>query len=106
MLEAARELKRLVGSRVKLILNDRADLTLAAGFDGVHLGQGDLSPRPPEASSALIGYSASPPTIQNRSPKRARPMPTTWPSAPSSQRLARRTLIQWSASMAYAGQGN
>lgn len=52
MLEAARELKRLVGSRVKLILNDRADLTLAAGFDGVHLGQGDLSP---QAARGLIG---------------------------------------------------
>ena len=44
MLEQARELKRRVGGSVKLIMNDRADLCLAAGFDGVHVGQEDLSP--------------------------------------------------------------
>lgn len=43
MLEGARELKRLLGSRVKLIMNDRADLCLAAEYDGVHVGQDDLS---------------------------------------------------------------
>jgi thiamine-phosphate pyrophosphorylase len=32
------------GSGCKLIMNDRADLALLAGFDGVHVGQGDLSP--------------------------------------------------------------
>jgi thiamine-phosphate pyrophosphorylase len=44
MLEQARELKKLAGASVKLIMNDRADLCLAAGFDGVHIGQDDLSP--------------------------------------------------------------
>ena len=44
MLEHAVEIKRLIGSRVQLIMNDRADLCLAAGFDGVHVGQDDLSP--------------------------------------------------------------
>jgi thiamine-phosphate pyrophosphorylase len=44
MLEQARELKRQLGGAVKLIMNDRADLCLAAGFDGVHVGQEDLSP--------------------------------------------------------------
>ncbi len=44
MLEHARELKRRVGGSVKLIMNDRPDLCLAAGFDGVHVGQDDLSP--------------------------------------------------------------
>lgn len=44
MLEQARQLKYRLGESVKLIMNDRADLCLAAGFDGVHLGQGDLSP--------------------------------------------------------------
>jgi thiamine-phosphate pyrophosphorylase len=44
MLEQARELRRHAGSRVKLIMNDRADLCLA-DFDGVHLGQDDLSPQ-------------------------------------------------------------
>jgi thiamine-phosphate pyrophosphorylase len=53
MLADARELKRLVGDRAKLIMNDRADLCLAAGFDGLHLGQDDLFP---EAARRIIGY--------------------------------------------------
>jgi thiamine-phosphate pyrophosphorylase len=44
MLGEARELKRRLGDGAKLIMNDRADLCLAAGFDGVHVGQEDLSP--------------------------------------------------------------
>lgn len=44
LLEQAVELKRSLGGRVQLIMNDRADLCLAAGFDGVHVGQEDLSP--------------------------------------------------------------
>jgi thiamine-phosphate pyrophosphorylase len=44
MLDDARELKRRLGNSVKLIMNDRADLALVAGFDGVHVGQDDLSP--------------------------------------------------------------
>jgi thiamine-phosphate pyrophosphorylase len=44
MLAQGRELKRRIGSRAKLIMNDRADLCLAAEFDGVHVGQDDLSP--------------------------------------------------------------
>jgi len=45
MLEQARELKRRLGGSVKLIMNDRTDLCVAAGFDGVHVGQEDLSPK-------------------------------------------------------------
>jgi len=45
LLQQARELKRRLGGSVKLIMNDRADLCLAAGFDGVHVGQEDLSPQ-------------------------------------------------------------
>jgi thiamine-phosphate pyrophosphorylase len=44
----------------KIIINDRADLALAAGSDGVHLGQDDLSPlhaRNLLGTSAIIGYS-------------------------------------------------
>ena len=37
---------------VKLIMNDRADLCLAAEFDGVHVGQDDLSP---EGVRRIIG---------------------------------------------------
>ena len=43
MLSHARELRRLAGRKVTLIMNDRADLALAADFDGVHVGQDDLS---------------------------------------------------------------
>jgi thiamine-phosphate pyrophosphorylase len=72
MLEQARELRRLflpqsqsphasqnrrdVGhptqNSVRLIMNDRADLCLAADFDGVHVGQDDLSP---EAIRRIVG---------------------------------------------------
>jgi thiamine-phosphate pyrophosphorylase len=45
MLEEARELTARLGGSVKLIMNDRADLCLAAGFDGLHIGQNDLSPK-------------------------------------------------------------
>jgi len=50
MLEQARALRQAVG--VKLIMNDRADLCLAAEFDGVHVGQDDLSP---EGVRRIIG---------------------------------------------------
>jgi thiamine-phosphate pyrophosphorylase len=52
ILEQSRALKKLVGDSVRLIMNDRADLCLAAGFDGVHVGQEDLSP---EAVRGIIG---------------------------------------------------
>jgi thiamine-phosphate pyrophosphorylase len=75
MLEQARALKTLVGGRtepalsdtepgegepkgmpaphgVRLIMNDRADLCLAAEFDGLHVGQDDVSP---EAARRIIG---------------------------------------------------
>jgi thiamine-phosphate pyrophosphorylase len=52
MLDQARELKRRVGGRVRLVMNDRADLCIAAEFDGLHVGQDDLSP---EAARRIIG---------------------------------------------------
>lgn len=52
MLEQARELQRVAGSRPRLIMNDRADLCLIAGYHGVHLGQDDLSP---EGARKVIG---------------------------------------------------
>jgi thiamine-phosphate pyrophosphorylase len=58
MLEQARELRRQCRTGVfdphvpKLIMNDRADLALVAEFDGVHVGQDDLSP---ESVRAIIG---------------------------------------------------
>jgi thiamine-phosphate pyrophosphorylase len=52
MLTQARELKSRIGSRAKLIMNDRADLCLAADLDGVHVGQHDLSS---ESARRIIG---------------------------------------------------
>jgi len=52
MLEHAQSLRNALGSRIKLIMNDRADLCLAAGFDGLHIGQDDISP---EAARRIIG---------------------------------------------------
>ena len=52
MLQQAQELKARLGSSAKLIMNDRADLCLAAEFDGVHVGQDDLSP---EGARKVIG---------------------------------------------------
>jgi len=57
MVEQARELKRhldtqVVQPRVRLIMNDRSDLSLAADFGGVHVGQDDLSP---ESVRKIIG---------------------------------------------------
>jgi thiamine-phosphate pyrophosphorylase len=40
------------GSDCRLILNDHADLVADAGFDGVHVGQGDLSP---EEARRVVG---------------------------------------------------
>jgi thiamine-phosphate pyrophosphorylase len=52
MLEQARELKKCLGDSVRWMMNDRADLCLAAEFDGVHVGQEDLSP---ECVRKIIG---------------------------------------------------
>lgn len=52
MLEEVRELKSRLDPGLKLIMNDRADLCLAAGFDGLHVGQDDLSP---ESARRIIG---------------------------------------------------
>jgi thiamine-phosphate pyrophosphorylase len=43
-LDDARSIRRLAPEGLRLIMNDRADLALAAGCEGVHLGQDDLSP--------------------------------------------------------------
>jgi len=52
MLDHAHELKKHLGDSVTLIMNDRADLCLAADFKGVHVGQDDLSP---ESVRKIIG---------------------------------------------------
>jgi thiamine-phosphate pyrophosphorylase len=52
MLDEACELRTRLGADVKLIMNDRADLCLAADFDGLHVGQDDLSA---ESARRIIG---------------------------------------------------
>ena len=52
MLSDARELRRRVGLEVTLVMNDRADLAIAAGFDGIHVGQDDL---PVESVRRVVG---------------------------------------------------
>jgi thiamine-phosphate pyrophosphorylase len=58
ILNQAREFRRRSRARApaphmpRVIMNDRADLCLAAEFDGVHLGQEDLSP---ESARKIIG---------------------------------------------------
>jgi thiamine-phosphate pyrophosphorylase len=52
VLEGARALRSLTRGKARLILNDRADLCLAAECDGVHLGREDLSA---EAARRILG---------------------------------------------------
>jgi thiamine-phosphate pyrophosphorylase len=52
ILRLARELRRILPSEVRLIVNDRADLALAAQAEGVHVGQDDV---PPEAARRILG---------------------------------------------------
>jgi thiamine-phosphate pyrophosphorylase len=61
VLRAAAVLRELfAGTDCQLILNDRADLATLASFDGVHVGQGDLSPedaRSVVGSGSIVGVS-------------------------------------------------
>jgi len=45
MLSHGRDIRRVLGDGVTLIMNDRADICIAADYDGVHVGQDDLSPQ-------------------------------------------------------------
>lgn len=53
--EAEEALKEARARGARLVINDRADLALALGADGVHLGQDDL---PPDAARGLLGDAA------------------------------------------------
>lgn len=57
---AALIVEAFAGSGATLIMNDRADLAALAGWDGVHVGQGDLSPEDTRivmGSGKLVGVS-------------------------------------------------
>ena len=53
--EAEEALRVARESGVRLVVNDRADIALAIGADGVHLGQDDL---PPAAAREMLGERA------------------------------------------------
>jgi len=56
MIEEARSIKAvLAGTGVPLVINDRVDVALAAGADGVHVGQDDM---PAEEARRLLGPKA------------------------------------------------
>ena len=61
-IEQARTIKNFLGARkIPLIINDRLDVALAVGADGVHLGQSDMPlemARKIAGPSMLIGISA------------------------------------------------
>ncbi|HKD84156.1 MAG TPA: thiamine phosphate synthase [Terriglobales bacterium] len=52
MLTQAREIRHTLDDTVRLIMNDRADICIAADFQGAHVGQDDLSP---EGARTVIG---------------------------------------------------
>ena len=54
MLDHARAIRSALGDGATLIMNDRADICMAADFDGVHVGQEDLSP---QGARTVIGDS-------------------------------------------------
>ena len=60
LLQAEAALSVARRNNVRLIINDRVDIALALGADGVHLGQSDLPPevaRRLMTSRAIIGFS-------------------------------------------------
>ncbi|MGE4371468.1 MAG: thiamine phosphate synthase [Xanthobacter sp.] len=65
LVQQARDLKALLAPlSIPLIVNDRVDVALAAGADGVHLGQEDMSPQDARAllgPEAIIGLSVGNP---------------------------------------------
>lgn len=63
LLDTARQLRSMTADAgVSLIVDDRLDVALAAGADGVHLGQSDLHPvdaRRVAGAGLVIGHSVS-----------------------------------------------
>ena len=75
MIEEARAMKAvLAGTGVPLVINDRVDVALAAGADGVHVGQDDMpaaEARRLLGPQAIIGLSIKSVTLANAAPLEA-----------------------------------
>jgi hypothetical protein len=106
MLEQARELKKRVGGAGKLIMNDRADLCLAAEFDGVHVGQDDLRRNRCEGLLDPTAGWEFRRIIPGNCRKRIRLPPTISRLGLCFRRPAKSGLIPWSASKECAGRGS
>jgi thiamine-phosphate pyrophosphorylase len=52
LLDLARRLRHITASRARLFVNDRVDVALASGADGVHLGESSI---PVEVARSLVG---------------------------------------------------
>ena len=72
MIEEARAIKAaLAGTGVRLVINDRVDVALVAGADGVHLGQEDMrveDARRLLGPGAIIGLSIKTVALANAAP--------------------------------------
>lgn len=70
LVDLARALKAaLAGTGVPLLINDRVDVALAAGADGVHLGQNDMHPKDARdllGPNAIIGLTLKTPEQAGR----------------------------------------
>jgi thiamine-phosphate pyrophosphorylase len=75
MIEAARAIKAaLAGSGVPLVVNDRVDVALVAGADGVHVGQEDMRAEDARrllGPQAIIGLSIKSVALANAAPLEA-----------------------------------
>ena len=99
LLGEARRLRQLTARHgALLIVNDRLDVALAAGADGVHLGPGDVpvaAARRVVPDGFLLGHSTDDPRLARQAEADGR---TIWGAAPSSPPAARRTRARSSAS--------
>ncbi len=98
--EAGAIVATLQGSGVPLVVNDRVDVALASGAQGVHLGRDDMSPSQHANCWAPMRSSARPSRTAATSPPWRASRSTTAASAASLRRPTRTILIRPSESMA------
>jgi len=77
---------QLKGSRIPFIINDRADIALACGADGIHLGRDDMpyaEARRIMGRERLIGLSAATPEEAEEAERRGADYLGVWPVFPT-----------------------